>query len=169
MTTPRYCNLLKNLVEFFRAKKVLELGTSLGITTLYLASAEHNPHITTVEGAETIAKIAKENFSSFGFDIKLIVNDFDSFWKQNTEIYDIVFIDGNHTFDATVRYFDFAKKLNNNIIIVFDDIRWSRQMYQVWQQIEKKSDKGIFIDLFKMGIAIFNENFDRKEFAYFML
>ena len=59
----KYGHLLFMMVRYFKANSILELGTSLGITTAYLASAHQNTKVTTIEGSESIAKIAQENFN----------------------------------------------------------------------------------------------------------
>ncbi len=58
--------LLFRLVEHFKPKTILELGTSLGISTLYMALAsDTSTRIITFEGCKQIAKKAKENFEEF--------------------------------------------------------------------------------------------------------
>ncbi len=168
LTAPKYCILLKQIIEIYKPRKILELGTSLGIATLYMASASHKPQVITVEGATEIANLARKNFAENNLNITLIESDFDTFFTQNTDIFDMIFIDGNHTFDATLRYFDAVKKLNNNIIIVFDDIRWSKQMFAAWKKITSYP-KTVSIDLFRMGIVFLSDNFDKNEKGCFII
>ena len=57
----KYAQLLFRMVNFYQPKNVLELGTSLGITTAYLAAANESTPVITMEGAKAVAEIAGKN------------------------------------------------------------------------------------------------------------
>ncbi len=173
LTKTGYCVLLRELAAIINAKSILEFGTSLGITAMYLKSAKSNPELITVEADREIAKIAAENFVSSGYNIKIENQTFDDFLENSDFFdrnYDMIFIDGNHRKDATVKYFcTLQKQLSDNGIIVLDDIRWSKDMFCAWKEIISTTSKGIFLDLFKMGIY-FNANAgDKKYFCKFFI
>mgnify|MGYP006144923619 FL=1 len=74
----KYAQLLYRLVNYFQPEIILELGTSLGITTAYLAKAKPTAVVTTMEGSSTIAKIAEENFQKLGLqNIRIVAGNFD--------------------------------------------------------------------------------------------
>ncbi|MEJ7676871.1 MAG: hypothetical protein WKG06_03140 [Segetibacter sp.] len=50
------------IVNYYQANNIIELGTSLGITTSYLASANLKGNVYTFEGAKQVAAIAKQTF-----------------------------------------------------------------------------------------------------------
>src|SRR5689334_2494828 len=60
----KYGQLLYRIVKYYRPKSVIELGTSLGITTCYLSLANRDSNVLTLEGAPEIGNIAKQNFGS---------------------------------------------------------------------------------------------------------
>lgn len=166
LTSPKYCRLLHRIANFTKTQYILELGTSLGITTLYFNQNENVKKITTIEGANSISKIAQENFNKFDSKINLITDNFDNilpqFIKKNTK-FDLIFVDGNHTKQATLRYFFILKNLISETgIIIFDDIRWSKGMFEAWEIIKNSSDYST-VDLFKIGIVFFDSNLKEKQ------
>ena len=80
LKSPKYGQLLFRLVNYFKPSTVLELGTSLGISTLYLAASTKKTKVITVEGCPNTAKVAQVNFNKIGFNNIELVNDrFDHF------------------------------------------------------------------------------------------
>ncbi|MFM9027634.1 MAG: SAM-dependent methyltransferase, partial [Bacteroidota bacterium] len=61
----KYANLLFRMVNHFQPEKVLELGTSLGLTTLHLAAANTKAKIITIEGSPGTSAIASELFEKY--------------------------------------------------------------------------------------------------------
>lgn len=165
----KYCKFYRDLIEEFDLKKVLEFGTSLGITSMYMKSAKNNPDVITVEGDKGIAKIAKNNFleNNKNKNIELLVVNFDDFLLDKNYIntkFDLIFLDGNHRKEATIRYFkELENRLTKNAIFIFDDIRWSKGMYEAWQEIYLSKKNGLFLDLFKIGIY-FKDDFCEKKY-----
>jgi hypothetical protein len=58
---PRLAQLLYRSVQYFKACTIVELGTSLGLTTAYLAEARMQGNVYSMEGDPAIAAIAIEN------------------------------------------------------------------------------------------------------------
>jgi predicted O-methyltransferase YrrM len=51
---------------------------------------------------------------------------------------DFVYIDGNHRYEPTMKYFDLLMQYSHEgTILVSDDIHWSLEMTQAWKAIEK--------------------------------
>ena len=159
---------IQALAEFYDVKTVIEFGTSLGFSAMYLKNAESTPNVITIEGNTDIAEIAKENFLQTGLEIDLEVNRFENFIKKYNKTADMFFIDGNHSYDATLRYFDFAlNHLSEKGIILFDDIRWSDGMLKSWKKIIEKTKTGIFVDIGSMGLFI-NSNEKKDIYCNFI-
>jgi predicted O-methyltransferase YrrM len=166
----KYGQLLFRLVNHFKPKSVLELGTSLGVSTLYLAGAIKKMEVTTVEGCPNTSKVAQVNFDKIGFNnINLITANFDQFLPQyltETEALDFVFFDGNHQKEATLNYFNWCiEKANDQTIFVFDDIHWSEGMTEAWVEIQKHAKVTATIDLFFVGIVFFNSDLSKENFV----
>ncbi|MBP7184912.1 MAG: class I SAM-dependent methyltransferase, partial [Saprospiraceae bacterium] len=170
LITPSWGQFLFRLMQHYAPKKVLELGTSLGISGAYISTAL--PHLSsklyTVEGCENIANIAKSTFDHFDLkNVKQYVGDFSSYlskFKNEHVKFDIIFIDGNHTKDATLQYFEDCQHLvHSNSIIIFDDIHWKSEMNEAWHQICDSPNVKLSIDLFKYGIIFFGSEIKEKQ------
>jgi predicted O-methyltransferase YrrM len=164
----KYGQLLFRLVDYYQPKNIIELGTSLGITTSYLASANLNSEVFTFEGAPTIAKIAQENFNRLQLNnIKLTIGNFDDTLitvLKNLEQVDFAFIDGNHRYEPTVNYFNqLLEKSNEKSVFILDDIHWSKEMEEAWDFVKNHPKVTATIDLFFIGIVIFNNDFKIKQ------
>jgi predicted O-methyltransferase YrrM len=165
----KYRILLRKLVSYFNVKKVLELGTSLGITSLYLTYGNRS-ELVTVEGDKSIAAIAAANFDKFKekASIRLVNASFEDFIDfENTFPFDLVLVDGNHTYEATVKYFETISKKNiqDNMIWIFDDIYWSEGMTKAWNQIISQPQISLSLDLCRLGIAFTNPGLSKQHFV----
>ena len=159
--------LLFRMIKFYQPPAILELGTSLGITTSYLALAKPDVKVVTMEGSKEIASAARKNFESLSLtNIQLVEGNFDntlsSIISQLSSV-DLVFIDGNHRKEPTERYFlELLSKINNDSILIFDDIHWSQEMESAWETIKKHEVVRCSIDLFFIGIVLFRKEFKEK-------
>ena len=162
----KYGELLYRIVEFYKPKKILELGTSFGISTCYLAKGNNNSQLQTFEGCPSTAKIAQQNFKQLEIkNTDIIVGDFKKTLAKNinTDI-DLAFVDGNHNKQSTIEYFEIIlKKSNNRTILVFDDIHWSSEMEQAWKHIKKSKKTTVTIDLFFIGIVFLDGYLKNKQ------
>ncbi len=163
----KYSQLLFRIVQYYKKVNVLELGTSLGTTTAYLASAA-NTVVTTLEGSENIARIAKDNFSFLGLkNIEIIRGDFSNtlpLYLSSIKKIDFVFFDGNHRKVPTLQYFEeILLNANEETIFVFDDIHWSKEMEDAWEIVKQHKQVTLTIDLFFIGIVLFGKNFKEKQ------
>jgi len=165
----KYARLLYRIVDHYKFNTILELGTSAGISSMYLSAVPSVKSLTTIEGCPETAKLAEENFNKLDYkNIKQIIGNFDivlpEILKQNK--FDFIFFDGNHREDATLRYFEQClKAINNETVFVFDDINWSEGMKNAWKQIKKHPSVRISIDLFFLGIVFFRKELSKEDFV----
>ena len=165
---PKYGRLLFRMANYYKPQTIVELGTSLGITTAYLAQANPAAMVVTLEGSMAIAEKALENFRALGLDnIKLVQGNFDNtLTKVVTALsqVDMAFIDGNHRKEPTLRYFrELLPAMTAQSMIIFDDIHWSAEMEQAWNEIVKDPRVLFSVDLFFLGIVFFNPSFKVKQ------
>ncbi|WP_341840879.1 O-methyltransferase [Chitinophaga caseinilytica] len=162
----KFGQLFYRLVQYLDAKNVLELGTSLGLSTAYMASAGATVH--TIEGCPNIAALAKMNFSSLGLEnVRQHTGNFDNELRgvlQNMPNPDIMYIDGNHREEPTVRYFEESLPfLRPNSIVIFDDVHWTEGMERAWETVKSHPSVTTTIDLFFIGIAFVSPDFKAKQ------
>lgn len=160
--------LLFRMIKFYQPSTILELGTSLGITASYLSLAKPNAKLITMEGSKEIAAVARNHFRNLEIrNAEIIEGNFDdtlsSIISQLSSV-DFAFIDGNHRQEPTARYFkQLLTKINNDSILVFDDIHWSKEMEAAWETIKKHESVRCTIDLFFIGIVLFKKEFREKQ------
>lgn len=161
------CRFLSALADQLKCGAVLELGSSLGITTLYLAGNQRR--VITLEGAEPVFSIAKRNFERFPelkieaiharFDLALdsvLVNLASDFPSGVI----LVWLDGHHDEAATETYVGLIfQALGSRAVFVLDDIRWSKGMHRAWKKACESGNWSVCIDLHRMGILISNSEF----------
>ncbi|HEY6506182.1 MAG TPA: class I SAM-dependent methyltransferase [Chitinophagaceae bacterium] len=164
----KFGELLYRMAKTYQPRIIIELGTSLGITTSYLSLAAPGAKIITMEGAQTVAAVAKENFKKLNLDnVSLAEGNFDhtlSSVLNGQQSVDLCYIDGNHRREPTERYFQqLLPKINNDSILIFDDIHWSKEMEQAWETIKQHQAVKCSIDLFFIGIVLFRQEFKEKQ------
>jgi len=136
---------------------ILELGTSLGISTLCLAAAAPQNRIITVEGCPMLTTLAKENFIRYGYEnIEQINTDFSSALRKLKEegtTIRFAYIDGNHTGEALREYFNTLMEMaGEEITIVADDIHLTRSMYKGWKSISRDSRIQLSVETLHFGL-----------------
>ena len=165
----KYAQLLFKMVLFVKAQHVLELGTSLGLTSSYLASSSSDIRCVSLEGSDEIAAVAKENFEKIQIkNIELKLGDIDKILPavlSGFDKLDFVFIDANHRFPAAYDYFEqCVSRIHEKSIVVIDDIYWSADMEKVWNMIKKHPKVTSTIDIFQMGIVFFNTDLNKSHY-----
>jgi predicted O-methyltransferase YrrM len=166
----KYGVLLANMAAVFGNPLIIEFGTSLGISTIYLAEACKDVKVITIEGCPSIAEIAKQNFIDAGLtNISLLTGSFDAFIPdlalQGVKP-GLIFIDGNHRKKPVLDYFNkMAGLADNNTVIVIDDIYYSSQMSEAWAEIKLHKKVSVTIDIFRMGICFFREGINHNDYV----
>ena len=165
ISTSRQSELFYKLINFLNAKHCLELGTSLGLNTLYFAQIAKT--VTSIEGSKALFDFASavaeknkvENIqfinAKFYEVLPKVLNDLPSL--------DLFYIDGNHTYEATLNYFKTAlEKTHNNSVFIFDDIYWSKGMTKAWEEIKQHREVTLSVDAFYFGLIFFKKEVKEK-------
>lgn len=154
-----------------RPLRVVELGTSLGITTAYLAKADSRNHVTTFEGSPEIARIARQVWQKLHIDNvqQVLGNIDDTLYKVRDACarnnIDIAYIDANHTCEATLRYYDYlSEQAGECSIFVLDDIHYSPEMAQAWRKICAKPEVTTTMDFYHFGLVFFDKHYLRRNY-----
>jgi len=157
-STIKKAKLLHRIVCYFKPSKILELGTSLGIGTLALASGNRQGKVVTIEGSKEISAVAKASCNTFKIsNVDFEVGTFEESLNQfNQQSFDLVFFDGHHSKEATLNYFNtLLPTATNTSVWIFDDIYWSTGMTEAWETIKSHHQVQVSVDLFHFGIVFF--------------
>jgi predicted O-methyltransferase YrrM len=166
LSSPRFSSLYRKMIHHFNAKTVVELGASLGINTLYLASKQ-DVQVTTFEGSEALADIAMLTFEFAGAkNIRLIRGNINSTlptYLQSIRKVDFVFMDANHRYEPTLNYFhQLLPKVSETSVLVLDDIHYSAEMQKAWKEITHHELVYGSVDLFRCGILFFDPSLNKQ-------
>lgn len=164
----KQAEFLYRLLNKFSPKTIIELGTSVGLTSLYLAKASPKSQVYTIEGCPNLYQFSQAIFQEKQIEnIQAINGNFNNELPKllsQLETIDFLYIDGNHAYEPTIQYFEIAlKKKNINSIFVFDDIYWSEGMQQAWKEICAHPEVTLSLDLFYFGIVFFRTETKNKE------
>ena len=171
----KYAQMLFRLVNWLghqlreenRGLTIVELGTSLGVTTAYLAGVDTRDKVYTYEGCEAVAKIAMDNWKELRMsNIDCRVGPIDEVQLQGSlERVDVVFVDANHTYEASLKYFDIlAQKVHEKSVVVMDDIHHSEEMERAWREICADERVTSTIDLYQMGLVFFDKHYWKRNY-----
>lgn len=159
--------LLHNIVEYFKPQNILELGTSVGISALYIANGNPAGKMITLEGSKGIAEVAAQNFKDANLNnVEVKVGEFSETLDntiQELQQLDFVYIDGNHKKEPTLQYFEKClPHLNNESIVVFDDIHWTADMEKAWDIICKHPKTTACLDFFHFGVVFLRKELTKE-------
>lgn len=176
LASKKYAQMLFRLVNWLghelqqpndKGLIIVELGTSLGITTAYLASANSRNKVLTFEGCETVAKIALESWNQLNIsNIECVVGEINvEQLRSILQQVDIAFIDANHTYASTRDYFNvLADKVHQKSVIVVDDIHHSEEMERAWKEICADERVTTTMDLYQMGLVFFDKHYWNRNY-----
>ena len=165
----RLAQLLYRLAADLKPLNIIELGTCLGITTVYLQNASPKAKVYSLEGSPETAAVALETFQKAGLtNIAEITGNFDDTLPgviKELDQLDFVFVDGNHQRDATIKYFEWClAKVHEDTMLIFDDIYWSEGMKEAWQEIKAHPRVTVTVDLFWIGLVFFKQGRAKEDF-----
>lgn len=164
--------LLFRLATFLREKAeepitIVELGTSLGISTAYLAMADSRSRVVTFEGSEEIAEVARTNWKKLGIEnVACVVGNIDETLRTHTPTHaNLLYIDANHTCEATLRYVrQLLPSIGQQSIMVLDDIHWNEDMEKAWEKVKQMPEVTSTIDFYRFGLVFFDPHYLRKHY-----
>jgi len=166
----KYGKLLSSLASRFGGGSIIELGTSIGISSMYLAAGSPSSIVYTVEGSGETAAIAREHFRKAGFGNISLTED--SFSNQIPVILEkgikpgLIFIDGDHRKGALLDNFEkMADVAGNDTVIVIDDIHLSCEMEEAWNEIRSFKNVSSTIDIWRMGIVFFRKGMSHSDYV----
>ena len=166
---PKFSAFLNALIDYMEFRELLELGTSLGLNSIYM-SASPNVNLTTLEGDPSLCRIAQENFEKIERkNIQLIQGDINKTLQdflEKSDSLDLVYIDANHRYEPSLNYFNMClPKMAKNGVIIFDDIHWSKEMWEAWNKIKQHPKAILTIDIFECGLVFINPDIQAGDYT----
>ena len=170
LTSPSRGGIGDEASEDRKGLTIVELGTSLGVTTAYLAAMDSRNKVVTYEGCPAVAEVARANWEKLGLsNIACVVGEItvDSLQLAVDRLsgIDVAFIDANHTCEATLTYFNaLASRVHEKSVVVVDDIHYNEDMEKAWKAICADERVTTTMDLYRMGLVFFDKHYWRKHY-----
>ena len=170
LTSPSRGGIGDEASEDRKGLTIVELGTSLGVTTAYLAAMDSRNKVVTYEGCPAVAEVARANWEKLGMsNIACVVGEItvDSLQLAVDRLsgIDVAFIDANHTCEATLTYFNaLASRVHEKSVVVVDDIHYNEDMEKAWKAICADERVTTTMDLYRMGLVFFDKHYWRKHY-----
>jgi len=169
LSNAKTSRLLYRVIKYFQHRHVVELGTSFGINALYLAT-NRNVKVASFEGCNETMKIARKTIDQAEvYNIELVEGNIDHTLKpylQQNPAVDLAFIDANHRYLPTLDYIELLlKHQKDELVIVLDDIYWSKEMSYAWNELYQMSEFTLSIDLFTLGILIVKKDLAKQHYV----
>lgn len=167
--TQKRAELLFRIIQYYKPKTILEIGTSLGLATSAMAVANPQAKITTLEGCPNTMYQCQLLLQKFDIrNVTCITTEFDSYFSsldyQNLT-FDFIYFDGNHSKKATLDYFEsLLPTITNETVWIFDDIHWSSEMEEAWELIKQHPKVRVTIDSFQWGFVFFRNEQVKQHF-----
>jgi predicted O-methyltransferase YrrM len=167
--SPKYGKLLFRIARHYKPAAIIELGTSIGISSFCLALGNPASKILTIEGNRSLCDFSQVLFENLTIrNVCIVQGNFDEVLADLPAEFSspqLVFIDGNHQYEPTWHYYaHFSRSMNEGILII-DDIYWSAGMRRAWKEIVKQNTKYVTIDLFRMGIILIRKSLTSGHFT----
>jgi predicted O-methyltransferase YrrM len=172
---PKPALLLFLLTRTLKPLNVIELGTSVGISSAYIGAAlklnGQDGKIITLDASPYRQRLAEEVHRNIGLEntsytAGLFSETLNPCLKELRSI-DLAFIDGHHQYQPTIDYFEESMKFSTpDTVFVFDDIRWSDGMKKAWSQIQSDDRLGLVVDFFSVGICVRRQETIPKRFVF---
>jgi len=146
------------------ARAIVEMGTCVGISGAYLASAPSRPRLVTLEGSAALAAIAEETLARFSDRTTIVRGPFESGIHRALALLaaeqlkvDLAWIDGHHDEAPTLHYVrTLLPHLSHGALVVLDDILLYAGMRRAWQQVSAMRGVAAAVNTGRFGLLLWH-------------
>lgn len=169
---PKQGALLFRLVNYFKVTHILQLGPSMGLSTLYLTSYASDLECIALESVPEYATIAQWVFNKAARNpVDLRTGSYKELLPRALEDMkrvDFVFFntlyeqqDNLWLFNECIPY------VHSDTVFVFEGIKANRRMREFWQEVTTHPEVTVTIDLYSMGIIFFNKRLHKRNYKVY--
>ena len=168
----KYGRLLYNLVNHFQPSTILETGTGLGLSAANMALGNSHATVHTIDAISSLSNVAKQTLNNHNIHNVVFHNgQLDEVLEKickDIQPIDAAYLDANHTYDATLRYFNILQPyLTTKAFVVIDDIHWSKDMNRAWKKLCQHESVTLSLDFYRMGVLFLNPDLSRENFQLY--
>ncbi len=164
-----HTEFLCKLSNFFRPKRILELGSCTGLSAMALHLGHPEAKIISIEGNPFLHQVCREKFCQLGIDRVTFHNDlFQNYLLRSDDgPFDLVYLDGDHASTSVEENLSsLSQHCNREAILILDDIHWSLDMYKGWKRIIQLEDVQASIEFCRIGILFKSTAVTPMHFRY---
>lgn len=169
---PKHGALLFRLANYFKPQSILQLGSSMGLSTLYLTSYASGLKCIALENIPEfapIARIAYEKGARNPVDLRTGSNK-ELLPQALEELKQVDFVFFNTLYEQPDNVWLFnecTKYVHDGSLFVFEGIKASRKMREFWKEICACPEVTVTIDLYSMGIVFFNKKLHKRNYIVY--
>ena len=170
----RYGALLFRLVNFFKASSVLNVGSSSGVMSFYLASPHSNCRCVALEHRKELLRVAEDKAKQLGlenlhFCSGTSPDDIDKVLQRQSGGFDLIFIDTAYDPELTgIIAGKCLQHFREDYVLIIDGINRNKSMQQLWKSLKLQIKGGITLDLYALGIIFASHKMYKKNYiTYF--
>ncbi|WP_455628663.1 O-methyltransferase [Parabacteroides chinchillae] len=169
---PKHGALLFRLTNHFKSVNILQLGPAMGLSTLYLTSYANGLKCIALENIPAFASIAQWVFGKASHNtIDLRTGSYKELLPQalkDLDKLDFVFFNTLYEQQNNIWLFnECIKHIHNDTVFVFEGIKSSRKMRSFWNEICAHPEVTVTIDLYSLGIVIFNKKLHKRDYIVY--
>lgn len=142
-----------------RAESILELGSSAGISGSYLCATPTCREFISIERSPSLAAVAQTHVQQIFPRAQIVIGAIDDVLENVLTRFangvQLCYIDANHFYEPTLHYFQtIAPFLKKGALMVFDDIHWSKGMWDAWQVLRAQQGFSHTMDVGRFGLCV---------------
>ena len=169
---PKHGALLFRLTNYFKSKNILQIGTTMGLSTLYLTSYATGLKCIALENVPEFATIARQAFAKEGRNpVDLRIGNYKDLLPQAlNDINSLDFVFFNTLYEQHNNLWLFnecMKYAHNDTVFVFEGIKASRKMRELWEEICACPEVTVTLDLYSLGIVLFNKKLHKRDYIVY--
>ncbi|MCE5226042.1 MAG: SAM-dependent methyltransferase [Porphyromonadaceae bacterium] len=166
--SPKQGALLFKLTNYFKPVHILQIGTTMGLSSLYLTSYASGLRCIALESLPEFAAVARETLKEARNQIDLRVGNYLNLLPQaiqDLKQLDFVFFNTpNDELSCSLLFNECVKHVHQETVFVFVGIKSSAKMRKIWAEICSHPDVTVTIDLYSLGIVFFNNKLHKRNY-----
>ncbi len=163
--------LLFRTVNYFKPKKLLQIGSPAGIAALYMTAYASDLKALVLEKEPLSVETTAWSLQKYHSAVKVCPGDYEQTLPaalQELGEVDFVFFQATQEKEKNRFYFEEAiKHIQPDTVFFMEGIRANQEMRQLWTEICYRKDVILTFDLYHIGIIIFQPRFYKKNYLVY--
>lgn len=164
--------LLFRLANYFKPKQIVQVGTGMGLSTLYLTGYSAHVQCISLEEDPARAEWARWCLERMGKrHVRVERGGYESLLPKALAQFETVdFLFFNAPERATELYGMFEKCVGHiqpDTVLVVEGLRASRAMQDFWERVKAHPATVLTFDLYHVGLVFFNKKMYRKDYIVY--